>query len=103
VLVSAALSRLGNPAKIVEAARVGRFILVTSPTLLAELDDVLSRPKIAMRLDPEGLQRLREVLAAAPVTGDPPAVALTAIPRTTTSSPWPNALGRSASSRVTRT
>lgn len=81
MLVSAALSRLGNPAKIVEAARVGRFVLVTSPKLLAELNDALSRTKIASRLDPEGLQRLREVLAAAPVTGDPPAVAASRDPK----------------------
>lgn len=81
MLVSAALSRLGNPAKIVEAARVGRFVLVTSPKLLAELNDVLSRPKIASRLDPEGLQRLREILAAAPVTADPPAAALSRDPK----------------------
>lgn len=60
---------------------MGRFVLVTSPKLLAELDEVLSRPKIAARLDPEGLQCLREVLAAAPVTGDPPAVAVSRDPK----------------------
>ncbi|MGH8991999.1 MAG: putative toxin-antitoxin system toxin component, PIN family [Acidimicrobiia bacterium] len=81
VLVSAALSRLGNPARIVEAARVGRFVLVASPKLLAELDDALSRPKIATRLDPDGLQRLREVMAAAPVSGDPPALAVSRDPK----------------------
>lgn len=81
MLVSAALSTLGNPAKIVEAARAGRFVLVASPKLLAELNDVLNRPKIATRLDPEGLRRLREVLAATPVTGDPPAVAVSRDPK----------------------
>jgi putative PIN family toxin of toxin-antitoxin system len=81
VLVSAALSRLGNPASIIEAARAGRFVLVTSPRLLAELNDVLSRPKIAARLDPDGLALLREVLATAPVTADPPAVAVSRDPK----------------------
>lgn len=46
---------------------------MVSPRLVAELDDVLSRPQIAARLDPQGLQRVREVLATAPVTPDPPA------------------------------
>lgn len=75
------MSRLGNPAKIIEAARAGRFVLVTSPRLLAELNDVLSREKIAARLDPDGLARLREVLAAAPVRADPPAVAVSRDPK----------------------
>ena len=45
-----------------------------SPKLRAELDDVLTRPKVARRLDPEGLEQLRGAIAAAPVTTDPPAV-----------------------------
>jgi hypothetical protein len=59
------LSRLGNPARIVEAARAGRFVLVMSPKLRAELDDVLSWPKVAARLDPEALEHLREMIGAA--------------------------------------
>ncbi|MGH9152988.1 MAG: PIN domain-containing protein [Acidimicrobiales bacterium] len=49
VLVSAALSPMGNPARIVEAVRSGRVVLIASPALLAELDDVLGRPKIAAK------------------------------------------------------
>lgn len=79
--MSAALSRLGNPAKIIEAARAGRFVLVMSPKLRAELDDVLSRPKIARRLDPEALEQLRGAIAAAPVIADPPAVAVSRDPK----------------------
>lgn len=81
VLVSAALSRLGNPARIVEAARAGRFVLVMSPKLRAELDDVLSRPKIASRLDAEALDQVRRAIAAAPVTPDPPAVSVSRDPK----------------------
>ena len=73
--------RCVNPAKIIEAARAGHFVLVTSPQLLAELNDVLSREKIAARLDPDGLALLREVLAAAPVTADPPGVAVSRDPK----------------------
>ncbi len=79
--MSAALSRLGNPARIVEAAGAGRFVLVVSPKLRAELDDVLSRPKVAARLDSEALEHLREVIAAAPVTPDPPSVAVSRDPK----------------------
>ena len=79
--MSAALSRLGNPARIVEAARAGRFVLVISPQLRSELDDVLSRPKIAGRLDPDALAQVREAINAAPVTPDPPAVAVSRDPK----------------------
>lgn len=65
VLVSAALSPKGNPAKIIEAVRSGRVVLIVSPHLLAELDDVLGRPKIAAKLHPDALSVPRRVLAAA--------------------------------------
>lgn len=41
---------LGPPRAVLEAARAGALRLFTSPALLAELDDVLSRPKFAARL-----------------------------------------------------
>ena len=81
MFVSAALSRLGNPAQIVEAARAGRFVLVVSPKLRAELEEVLSRPKVVARLDPDAVVHLREVIAAAPVTPDPPAAAVSRDPK----------------------
>jgi predicted nucleic acid-binding protein len=59
VLVSAALSPAGKPARIIEAVRSGQVVLVVSPHLLAELDDVLGRPKLAALLDPDALEGLR--------------------------------------------
>lgn len=71
VLVSAALSPSRTPARIVEAIRAGRLILVVSPTLLAELNDVLARPRLAARLDATALRLLRGALEAAPVIEEP--------------------------------
>lgn len=81
VLVSAALSETSTPARILAAVRSGRFVMITSPKLLAELEDVLSRPRIAARLDAQALAHLRQVLAAAPVTEDPPTVAVSRDPK----------------------
>jgi putative PIN family toxin of toxin-antitoxin system len=48
VLVSAFISqRGGSPDRIVRAWREGAFELVVSPQLIAELTDVLARPKFA--------------------------------------------------------
>lgn len=74
VLVSAALNPNGSPARLVDAARTGRLVLVVSEHLIAELDDVLARERIASRLDAAALARLRQVLAEAPRSDDPPAV-----------------------------
>lgn len=81
MLVSAALSASGNPARILEAVGSGRVVLVVSPQLLAELDEVLNRPKVAARLDGDALWFLRQVLAAAPVVEDPPVVAVSRDPK----------------------
>ena len=40
----------GPPAAVLVAARAGRITLFTSPVLLAELEDVLSREKFAERI-----------------------------------------------------
>jgi putative PIN family toxin of toxin-antitoxin system len=45
VLISAAISTAGPPRQIVSAWIDGRFDLIASPALLAELGDVLARPK----------------------------------------------------------
>lgn len=45
VIVSA-LGWGGAPGQVLEAARTGRFITVTSPALLAELTNVLTYPKL---------------------------------------------------------
>jgi putative PIN family toxin of toxin-antitoxin system len=52
-----------------------------SPKLRAELEDVLSRPKIASRLDAEALDQVRRAITAAPVTPDPPAAAVSRDPK----------------------
>lgn len=51
VLVSAMISHPGVPSRIVSHWRDGAFELVVSPALLAELDRVLSEPRIAERVD----------------------------------------------------
>jgi putative PIN family toxin of toxin-antitoxin system len=53
----------GAPRQVLDAARRGELVLFTSPELLAELDDVLSRPKFTKRLEVAG------VTAAELVTG----------------------------------
>lgn len=50
VLVSAALVPGGNPHRIMETSKLGRFELVTSEALLEELESVLARRRIARRL-----------------------------------------------------
>ena len=49
IVVSGLLWR-GNPRRILDAARDGIIELCTSPVLLEELEDVLSREKFARRL-----------------------------------------------------
>jgi uncharacterized protein len=50
VLISAFISkRGGSPDRIVRAWREGAFELVLSPQLIAELTDVLARPKFALQ------------------------------------------------------
>jgi len=52
VLVSAFISqRGGSPDRIVRAWREGAFELVVSPQLIAELTDVLGRPKFALQAE----------------------------------------------------
>jgi putative PIN family toxin of toxin-antitoxin system len=45
----------GHPRRILDAARAGRVTLFTSAILLAELNDVLTRPKLARRLAQAGV------------------------------------------------
>lgn len=69
ILVSALITPRGTPAKILQTWRTGRFELVTSPPLLLELKDVLSRPKIRERyhLTPADIRDLLSLLATAAV------------------------------------
>lgn len=54
IVVSGLLWR-GNPRRILDAARAGDIQLFTTPVLLTELEDVLSREKFAARLTAVGV------------------------------------------------
>ncbi len=75
VIVSGLLWR-GNPRHILDAARDGIISLYTSPVLLAELEIVLRRPKLAKRLEAanvtvqelvDGFSALATVIDAEPI------------------------------------
>jgi putative PIN family toxin of toxin-antitoxin system len=76
VRVSALLNPNGAPARVLAALMVGRFALVTSEPLLAELSAVLVRPRIARphgrgRADVDAFVALLRARAhLAPVTGE---------------------------------
>jgi putative PIN family toxin of toxin-antitoxin system len=62
VLVAAAINPHGAPASCLRAHGEGRFELVVSPLLLAELIGVLSRPRFRPFLTVEQAERLVEAL-----------------------------------------
>lgn len=66
VFVSAALGRSGEArsVRIITAALDGRIELVMSPRLLAEVAEVLSRPRIRKRLSAEDAQLFLADIAA---------------------------------------
>ena len=75
VLLSGLLWR-GAPHRLIEAVRVGALAFITSPALLAELGEVIHRPKFQTilarsRTDPEQvlgeLRRLAEIIDPPPL------------------------------------
>ncbi len=100
VLVSAALGRSPQAPSvlIISAALDGRIELVMSPSLLAEVADVLARPRLRSRVSAEHAQRYLADLATlaemAPDPLDTPSVcrdqAMTPVPSPGT---WDNLLG----------
>ncbi len=73
VFVAAVTSREGVSARLLLAARAGRFQLVASPLLLDELADVLTRPKFRRYLSIEDARRFVDaVRALAVIVDDPP-------------------------------
>lgn len=75
IVVSGLLWR-GNPRRVLDAARDGIIEIFTSPVLLEELEDVLSREKFAARLEAadvsvqelvEGYAALATVIDAEPI------------------------------------
>lgn len=55
----------GNPRQILDAARAGRLQMYTTAALLAELEEVLQRPKFAQRLSLIGVTSTTLVLGYA--------------------------------------
>jgi uncharacterized protein len=60
VVVSAAISRQGPPAVILDLIAAGKLAPCVSPVLLAEYHDVLTRPHLS--LDPARVQSLLEAM-----------------------------------------
>jgi len=76
VLISALISPQGPAAEILAAWVVERFEIVVSEKLLAELDDVLARPKFRRWVaESDSLQFVAVLAQSATVVGDPPAPA----------------------------
>jgi len=72
VIVSALLSRNGSPALVLRAWQEGRFELIVSPLLLAELDRALAYPKLRRRIAADEASAFVDWLrTAATVTSDP--------------------------------
>src|SRR5262245_26793018 len=66
IFLSALIRAAGASARIIQAFRDGRFELMTSPPLIAEVKDVLSRSRIVLkyRLRADDVEELLELLAA---------------------------------------
>ncbi len=74
VLVAAVTSNEGVSARLLIAARSGRYRLVASPMLLHELETVLARPKFRRYLSNDDVHRfVVMVRELAEVVDDPPA------------------------------
>ena len=64
-IVVSGLLWLGPPRRVLDRARTGAIELFTSPDLLSELEDVLSRRKFVRRLDLAGIEAHELVLGYA--------------------------------------
>jgi putative PIN family toxin of toxin-antitoxin system len=74
VLISALLSATGAPAQVVRAWLAGRFELVVSPLLLAEIERALAYPKLRKRIPPDEAKLVVELLQrSATLAQDPDA------------------------------
>jgi putative PIN family toxin of toxin-antitoxin system len=72
VLVSALLSRIGAPARLLEAWREGAFELIVCPALLAEVERALAYPKVLTRIERIDAERFIGVLTElAEIVPDP--------------------------------
>ena len=76
VLIAAVTSREGVSARVLLAARVGRYRLVVSPMLLHELETVLARPKFRRYMSAGDRRRFVAIVREfSEVVPDPPAPA----------------------------
>ena len=72
VFVSAVISPNGVPGEVVRAALARKFHLVVSATLIGELSDVVSRPKLRRYIDTEQARTLVDsILGVAELLDDP--------------------------------
>jgi putative PIN family toxin of toxin-antitoxin system len=65
VLIAAALSPGGSPARVLRLWLEGAFELVVSPLLLAELQRALAYPKLRQRITPDEAREVVDLLRAA--------------------------------------
>lgn len=65
VILSGFMSPHGPPATLLDAVRQGRSQLVTSPAQLAEIEDVMRRPKLQRFLRPGAADDFADLLHAA--------------------------------------
>ena len=72
VIISALLSPSGAPARLLRAWLYGRFELIVSPLLLAELERALAYPKLRRRIAPQEAHRTIEwIIDSATSAKDP--------------------------------
>jgi len=66
IFVSSLLSTQGLPAQVLNAWRDGRYMLVTSPSIIAEIVEVLESPRISGKysIRPEDIESLVDLLKA---------------------------------------
>jgi putative PIN family toxin of toxin-antitoxin system len=64
VFVSSLLSTQGLPARVLNAWREGKYLLVTSPPIIAEIVAVLESPRISKKyfIRPEDIEQLVDLL-----------------------------------------
>jgi putative PIN family toxin of toxin-antitoxin system len=83
VFVSSLLSTQGLPARVLNAWREGKYLLVTSPPIIAEIVAVLESPRISKKyfIRPEDIEQLVELLKTDAVVVPGRAAVTGAVPR----------------------
>ena len=83
VFVSSLLSTQGMSAFVVNAWREGRYLLITSPPIIAEIVEVLESPRISGKygIRPEDIEQLVELLKTDTIVVPGRAVVAGAVPQ----------------------